>query len=239
MTKQNKIPPIEAAHQFIKEHFFYCQGALLAGSVVRKEATETSDLDIVIFDKSVSSAYRESVVKYGWAIEVFVYNLTSYKEFFEIDYKRARPSLPRMVVEGRILKDEGVIDLIKKEANALLQKGPEEWSEETIHTKRYFITDTLDDFIGSSSRAEDLFIGNALFELVCEFVLRTNCHWLGHSKWLIRSLRNYDEVFANHFVESFELFYKTGSKEGVIQVVDEVLHPFGGRLFDGFSLGKS
>lgn len=232
MANLNRLSPIEAAHQFINKHFPNCQGALLAGSVVRGEATETSDLDIVIFDKNLSSSYRESLIDYGWAIEVFVHNLTSYKQFFEMDYQRARPSMPRMV-------SEGIIDSIKIEAMDILNKGPEEWSEETINTKRYFITDALGDFIGCSNRAEELFIANTLAELLSEFVLRTNRQWIGSSKWVIRSLRHYDVEFANHFVEAFDTFYKSGNKNQVIQLVDYVLQPFGGQLFIGFSLGKS
>lgn len=239
MANLNRLSPIEAAHQFINKHFPNCQGALLAGSVVRGEATETSDLDIVIFDKNLSSSYRESLIDYGWAIEVFVHNLTSYKQFFEMDYQRARPSMPRMVSEGIILKDDGIIDSIKIEAMDILNKGPEEWSEETINTKRYFITDALGDFIGCSNRAEELFIANTLAELLSEFVLRTNRQWIGSSKWVIRSLRHYDVEFANHFVEAFDTFYKSGNKNQVIQLVDYVLQPFGGQLFIGFSLGKS
>jgi hypothetical protein len=239
MKNLNKLPAIEAAHQFINEHFPNCQGALLAGSVVRGEATETSDLDIVIFDNVLSSSYRESLIDYGWAIEVFVHNLTSYKQFFKMDYQRARPSTPRMVSEGIVLKDDGIIDSIKKEAMDILNNGPEEWSEETIKTKRYFITDALDDFIGCTNRAEELFIANTLAELLSEFVLRTNRQWIGASKWVIRSLRNYDEEFANYFVEAFDIFYKAGNKNQVIQLVDYILQPFGGQLFDGFSLGKS
>lgn len=239
MGNLNRLPPIEAAHQFINEYFPNCQGALLAGSVVRGEATETSDLDIVIFDKNLSSSYRESLIDYGWAIEVFVHNLTSYKQFFEMDFERARPSMPRMVSEGIVIKSVGIIDSIKKEAMEILNNGPKEWLEETINTKRYFITDALNDFIGCSNRAEQIFIANTLAELLSEFVLRTNRQWLGASKWVIRSLRNYDEEFANHFVEAFDIFYKTGDKNEVIQFVDYVLQPFGGRLFDGFSLGKS
>ncbi|WP_099364200.1 nucleotidyltransferase domain-containing protein [Fredinandcohnia onubensis] len=238
MGNINKLTPIEAAHEFIDEYFPNCQGALLAGSVIRGETTETSDLDIVIFDKKLSSSFRESLIDYGWAIEVFVHNLTTYKYFFELDYKRARPSMPRMVSEGIVIKDDGIMDSIKKEANDLLNKGPEEWSAETINTKRYFITDALDDFIGCSDRAEELFIANTLAELISEFVLRTNRQWIGASKWVIRSLRNYDSEFATHFVEAFDMFYKDGQKNQVIELVDSVLQPFGGRLFDGFSLGK-
>ena len=38
----------------------------------------------------------------------------------------------------------------KREANNLLNKGPAKWTEEMMKQKRYFITDTLDDFIGAS-----------------------------------------------------------------------------------------
>ncbi|PGL69067.1 nucleotidyltransferase domain-containing protein [Bacillus sp. AFS055030] len=238
MNDLNKLNPIEAAKHFIEKYFPKCQGALLAGSVVRKEATETSDLDIVIFDKSLISSYRESLKEFGWEIEVFVHNLSSYKQFFKSDFERARPSLPRMVSEGIILKDAGIIEEIKKEANDLLDKGPEKWSEETIKIKRYFMTDALNDFIGSTSRAEELFIANTLAELVSEFVLRTNGKWIGSSKWTVRALRQYNEEFANILVEAFDLYYKTGEKSLIIKLVDEVLQPYGGQLFEGFSLGK-
>lgn len=239
MGAQNKLPPIEAAHQFINNHFPNCQGALLAGSVVRGEATKTSDLDIIVFDKYNRSSYRESLIDQGWAIEVFVHNLTTYKSFFESDRKRARPSLPRMVLEGIILKDDGIVDSIKIEAKNILDNGPEKWSSETIKTKRYFITDAMDDFIGCSNRAEEVFIANTLAELVSEFYLRTNNQWIGTSKWLVRSLRHYDEAFANNFIEAFDVYYRSGEKSQVIQLVDSILQPYGGRLFDGFSLGKN
>ncbi|WP_139891487.1 nucleotidyltransferase domain-containing protein [Bacillus sp. D386] len=234
----NKISPIEAGQRFIKIYFPNCQGALLAGSVVRGEATETSDLDIVIFDKNISSSYRESLVEFGWPIEMFVYNLTSYKLFVESDCERARPSLSRMISEGIILKDCGIIDSIKKEAKEILAKGPEEWTAEIINTKRYFITDALDDFKGCTNRAEELFIANTLAELVSEFILRANRQWIGTSKWVVRSLKQYDELFANQFVEAFDCFYKTGEKDQVIHLVENILEPFGGELFHGFLLGE-
>lgn len=233
-----KLEPIKAAHQFIAKYFPDCEGALLAGSVVRGEATETSDLDIVVFVKNGTAPYRESLVDFGWAIEMFVHDLTSYKHYFQSDCQRARPTLPKMVSEGFILKDERIIPSIKQEANEMLEKGPEEWSDETINTKRYFITDALHDLIGSSNRSEEIFIANTLAELVSEFVLRTNRKWIGTSKWVVRALKNYDEQFAAHFVEVFDLFYKTGDKKEIIQLVEVVLEPFGGQLFHGYTAGK-
>jgi len=234
----NRDNPMEAAQKFIQKHFPRCNGALLAGSVVRGEATDTSDLDIVIFDEAVPSSYRESFIEFDWPIEVFVHNASSYKPFFESDRERAQPSLPRMVSEGIILKGDGIIERIKKEAVELLKEGPERWSEETVLIKRYFLTDTLDDFIGCSNRAEEIFIANSLAELLSEFVLRTNRRWTGTSKWTIRSLKAFDEDFTNQFVEAFDTYYTTGEKRRVIYLVEAAMEPFGGRLLEGFSLGK-
>ncbi len=238
MGEVNRLQPIEAAHQFLNKYFVNCQGAILAGSVVRGEATETSDLDLIVFDQGISSSYRESLVDFEWPIELFVHNLTSYKEYFQKDCERARPSLPRMVAEGMILRGEEIIGPIKQEAREILDKGPAKWPAETIQVKRYFLTDALDDFRGSSDRAEELFIANTLAELASEFVLRTNRQWIGASKWVVRALKQYNEPYANQFVDAFNHFYQTGEKKEVIQLVEEILQPFGGRLFDGFSMGK-
>ncbi|WP_409291365.1 nucleotidyltransferase domain-containing protein [Peribacillus sp. SCS-37] len=236
--KNHRLGAMEAAKSFISKHYPECQGALLAGSVVRGEATVSSDLDIVIFDKNLPGPYRESLIEFGWPIEVFVHNLESYKQFFKSDCERARPSLPRMTAEGIILKDTGILHSIKEEAQELLAAGPEAWPAEIIKMKRYFITDALDDFIGCSDREEGLFIAGTLSGLASEFILRTNRKWTGTSKWTIRAMRQHDEDFARQFAYAFDSYYRTGSKEQVIGIVDEILHPFGGRLFEGFSLGK-
>ena len=236
MNMQARLSPFEAAKKFIEEYFPDCDAALLAGSVTRGEATSTSDLDIVIFKKSLPSAYRESLIAYGWPIEVFVHNLQSYKLFYESDIKRARPSLPRMMAEGKVIKDSVFLRKIIEEAKKIIEIGPEEWSETEIQTKRYFITDTLDDFIGSKIKSEEIFIAGTLAEQLQEFVLRTNKRWVGKSKWIVRELKNYDSVFTDRFVEAFTQYYKTGNKEIVIEMADLILKPFGGRLFDGYSL---
>ncbi|MBE1553037.1 nucleotidyltransferase domain-containing protein [Sporosarcina limicola] len=235
---KSRLQPIEAAKRFIEEKFPNCQAALLAGSVVRGEDTATSDLDIVIFDEKVNSAYRESFIKYDWPIEVFVHNFTSYKVFFKQDCEGARPSLPRMVSEGLVIIDSEVVSAIKEEANELLKKGPEIWSMEMLDMKRYMITDALDDLMGSTNHAEDLFIANSLAEAIHEFVLRTNGQWIGASKWVVRALNQYDEEFTQRFVQAFDIFYKTGGKDEIIGLADEILEPYGGRLFEGFSAGK-
>ncbi|WP_110943551.1 nucleotidyltransferase domain-containing protein [Virgibacillus senegalensis] len=237
--EQSRLTAETAARKFISKHFPDCQGAILAGSVVRGEATTASDLDIIVFDSRLSGAYRESFIEFDWPIEVFVHTFHSYKKYFQQDIDRARPSLPRMVFEGIVLKDtEKQIPGIKKEAEELLSAGPKSWTTRMIAQKRYFLTDVLDDFIGSHHRAEDLLIASTLAQLTSEFYLRVNRQWIGASKWILRALRQYDIDFAERFTLAFDSFYRTGDKEEIIQIVDSVLDPYGGRLFAGFSLGK-
>lgn len=236
---KNRLEPIEAATCFIEKYFSNCQGAILAGSVVRGQATETSDLDIVIFDENLTSSYRESLIEFGWYIELFVHNLTSFRFFFESDCKAARPSMPTMVSEGKILKDTGILTEIKKEAKELLNQGPKEWSKDTIDMKRYFITDALDDLIGCQNRGEGIFVASKLGELVSEFILRSNRKWIGSSKWVVRSLVQHDKELANEFVEAFDTFYKTNDIHKIVSFIDKVLKPYGGRFFEGFSIGKT
>lgn len=104
--------------------------------------------------------------------------------------------------------------------------------------KRYFLTDALDDFVGAADRGEGLFSANLLAESVHEFVLRTNRRWTGQGKWVLRALKEYDHKFAERFLFAFDQFYSKDDKRAIVQLVDSVLDPHGGRLFNGFSMGK-
>ena len=238
MAVIGKTAPLEAAHKFTEKYSPNCAAALLAGSAVRGEATATSDLDIVVFDPAAAASYRESLVEFDWPIEVFVHNLASYQAYFQSDAERARPSMPNIVAEGIVLRDTGVAHAIKCEAQELLDAGPKEWTVATIHTKRYFLTDVLDDFIGCCDRGEGIFIAGTLAEGLAEFELRTHQRWIGASKWIVRSLKQYDQDFAGRFVAAFDEYYRNGNKKSVIELADAVLEPHGGRLFEGFSMGK-
>ncbi len=230
----------EAAKQFVSDYFPVCEVALLAGSVVRMEATATSDLDIVIIDEHAAYSYRESMVVLGWPIEVFVHTATSYSSFFAMDAARGNPTLPRMVVESVIIKDNGtnIIATMRNEAKEIIEQGPPEWSEETIKIKRYTLTDLLDDFVGATIYGEQMCIALELASTLPVFYLRINRQWVGESKWIYRELKRYQPDFADQYLQVLNSFYQDGEKAPLVELVDEVLAPHGGRLFEGFSLGK-
>ncbi|MFC0189025.1 nucleotidyltransferase domain-containing protein [Fictibacillus aquaticus] len=224
-----------SARNFIEAFFPDCDVALLAGSVVRGEETESSDLDIVIFDEKIMDSYRQSYYEFGWPIEVFVHKKSTYQRFFLENIDRARPSLPQMCAEGIIMKDNGTASIIKNEALQLLKAGPAPWKSTEIDVARYTITDLLEDLTGSSNNIEDLFIVSKLAYLIHEFVLRVHNHWIGEGKWIVRALKEFNPEFAESFSKVFDDYYTDRQKEKVIEFADEVLAPYGGRLFEGFS----
>jgi predicted nucleotidyltransferase len=60
-----KLPPLEAAKKIIQSLYPKCDAALLTGSVVRGEHTSTSDLDIIIFDSTLTKCFLFEGFKLG------------------------------------------------------------------------------------------------------------------------------------------------------------------------------
>lgn len=78
-----RLHPVEAAKHFIDQVFPQCSVAFLAGSASRGEHKDNSDLDIVIIDDTLQSAYRESLFDLGWRMEIFVHTRASIVVFQE------------------------------------------------------------------------------------------------------------------------------------------------------------
>lgn len=227
---------IEAATNFVAQTFSTCDAAFLGGSVVRGEATATSDLDIVIVTRETPVAYRQSLYVLGWPIEVFVNTPMSYHTFFASDVQRRRPSLPRMCAEGIILREQnGSAQRIKQEAQALLDQGPEPLSAAEVAQLRYQLTDHLDDFVGSVRPGESFFIAAMVAELATELILGYHRQWSGKGKWVIRALHAFDAQLAQRLTDALESFARREEKDQLISFAQDALQLVGGRLFDGYS----
>ncbi|MDV3348989.1 nucleotidyltransferase domain-containing protein [Leptothoe sp. LEGE 181152] len=92
---------IEIAINLQKQHYPDAEIIFLAGSIIRGEATATSDLDLVVVFQQLPAAYRESFQFEGWPVEAFVHDPETLRYFFfEVDSPTGIPSLPAMVSEG-------------------------------------------------------------------------------------------------------------------------------------------
>lgn len=174
--------PKDTAKRFIKINHPECEGAMLAGSCARGEATATSDLDIIILYTGEDRAYRESLLFEGWPVEVFVYTGEAYQNFFASDAERGIPSMPRMVSEAIVLKEAPVVTKMKSEASSIFAAGPSPWNKQKIDHNRYMITNLIDDFLDKEIGGEAYFLANTIVNDLAIFSLRTRQHWIGSGK---------------------------------------------------------
>ncbi len=235
-----KPDALSAAQALVEGRFPECRAAFLAGSVIRGEATVTSDLDMVILTTTPEAPYRESLLWQGWPVELFVHSEESVRRFFAGDAERRRPSLPMMCAEGRILRDrDGLAGRIKAEAQALLEAGPPPLTPPEIERRRYAITDLIDDLAGSADHAETLFIAPALADEAADLLLAVNGRWAGQGKWTPRALRRFDPAQADRLQTALLAVYRTGRPDDLIAFADAALAAVGGRLFAGYRLSGS
>jgi predicted nucleotidyltransferase len=235
-----RIKPVEAAREVYAERYEGARVIFLAGSVVRGEATPTSDLDLVVVYERLPHSYREAFVHAGWPVETFVHDPETLRHSFDSDRRRGIPSLMRMVVEGIEIPEacQFSADLIRQ-ASELLEAGPPRWDEAELMRRRYRLSDWVDDIRHPRTPEELVASGTFLYADLADFFLLSRNLWTAHSKTIPRRLREVDASFAERFRDAFEALF-AGKRQGpVIALVEEVLEPFGGPLFEGFRRDSS
>ncbi|HEX8187864.1 MAG TPA: nucleotidyltransferase domain-containing protein [Pyrinomonadaceae bacterium] len=227
--------PAEAAQGIFGERYKDARVLFLAGSVMRGEATPASDLDLVVVYERLPNAYREALVYGGWPVEAFVHDEGTLAEFFEEDRRRGVPALMSMVWEGAEVPGASEFSAgWKRRARELLEAGPPPWDEEELTLRRYRLTDWVDDMRFPRSGEELVATGAWLYQDAAEFYFRARGLWSAHSKTIPRRLRDVDADFAERFLRAFDALF-AGKRPGpAVALVEELLEPFGGLLFEGF-----
>jgi len=230
-----KPEPLEAAGSIWRERYAEARVVFLAGSVLRGEATPTSDLDLVVVYERLPHARRESFVHAGWPVEAFVQDPETLNYYFEWDRRRGIPSMMRMVLEGlEVPAASEFSDRLKRLAARVYEAGPPPLDEGELRHLRYRLTDWADDLRHPRSPEELVATGAYLYHELADFFLRSRNLWSAHSKTIPRRLREVDAGFAESFRRAFESMF--AEKEGgpAVALVERTLEPFGGLLFDGY-----
>ena len=230
--------PEEVAKLLFAEKYFGAKVMFLAGSVLRGEGTDYSDLDLVIVYEKLDFAYRDSYYFCDWPIEAFVHDPETLKYFFEkVDAPSGCPSLPDMVTKGIVIPNESNFSReIKNKGEQLLNSGPSLWDQAAIDRARYAITDLVDDIRSPRNYSELMGTGSKLYEALSDFYFRANNNWSAKGKTISRKLSSTDKGFSLEFEEAFSLLFKDQNPSHVIQLCEKTLRPFGGLLFDGYKL---
>lgn len=236
-----RLKAIDAAYQFVADTFPGCKVAFLAGSASRGEDKPTSDLDlVVILREGEPAGYRESFERYGWKLEVFIHNEHTYMPQFEKERIDGKPILSAMMLEGIVLIEEkpGLAEPFKAAAGSSLAQGPEPLTQSFVDASRYFMFDFVDDFEDAVDEREAILTLNAMSVRLGDFILRLNGSWSGSGKTMTRALYRMDPELADRYFAALDAYYTRRDKAPMIRFVYSIYEPLGGRLYDGFSMGK-
>jgi hypothetical protein len=236
MSHSHERPePLAAAQRLWSERYPSARVVFCGGSVVRGEGFPSSDLDVVVVFDKVANAWRESFLFAGWPVDVFAHDPETLAYFVGQDCARGRPSLAQMLSEALVVPAAtSATRAIQAWAMRLIAARPAAPPTPALAEDRYLLTDLLSDFRDERSGAELRAVACQLYPLVCNFVLKTRGQWLGSGKTLPRLVET-SAPSVGHLIENaFEAFFKTGDRTEVLRVVQEVLEPFGGQLFDGY-----
>ncbi|HEY9401812.1 MAG TPA: nucleotidyltransferase domain-containing protein [Pyrinomonadaceae bacterium] len=235
-----RIPPVEAALEIFHARHAGARLLFLAGSVMRGEGTPSSDLDLVVVYEHLPNAYRESFIHRGWPVETFVHDTETLGYFLEFDAESGFPSMANMVLEGREIPAPCELSQsLKRAAAELLAAGPPALCDEELRSRRYFLTDHVEDMRHPRGDAELVATGAQMYDMAADFYLRSRGHWSAKGKAIPRRLREVDAPFAARFREAFETLFVEKRSRKVVALVEDVLAPFGGFLFDGYKLDAS
>ncbi|MGR4880702.1 hypothetical protein ACIPUC_15025 [Streptomyces sp. LARHCF249] len=119
-------------------------------------------------------------------------------------------------------------------AEADLCEGPPALEPETVDTKRYGLTDALDDLADAGDPIERLavagYVVNAAADLLCDH----HHAWIGGGKWLPRRLLEADPQRGAALLAGHHHLCGSGEPAALISAASKVLDLVGGPLREGY-----
>ncbi|HEY3514832.1 MULTISPECIES: nucleotidyltransferase domain-containing protein [Kribbella] len=222
---------MDLARELVLELYPDARAAWLGGSVVRGDASPTSDLDITVLQDG--PVLRKSIEYGGWPVELFVHTEKSLRYFADKDQARRQPTMMRLVGESVVLVDtDGSGARLQQEFLAEVAAGPEPLTADELSLLRYTITDLLEDFASAVGDVR-LAVATVLWQQAAQLLLTGSGHWSGTGKGLLREVAAYDSVHGSDYAEAL-LGGVRAEDSRLVAVVDRILADHGGRLFAGF-----
>ncbi|MEV7521154.1 nucleotidyltransferase domain-containing protein [Streptomyces sp. NPDC091371] len=227
--------PIDQARRIAAELFPDALAVILAGSTAAGRATATSDLDIAVLVGDGGETYRETLRVDGRVVELFVHTRTGLSELFAADVAARRGVLQSMYATGLVLADvDGEAGRARALAEADLRQGPPALDAATVETKRYGLTDALDDLADAGDHVERLAVAGVVLAAAAELLLDHHHAWSGGGKWLPRRLRAADARRGGALLAGHLHLCESGDPAPMIDAVSEILDLAGGPLREGY-----
>lgn len=223
------------ARAFVKARYPQAIAAFLGGSAASGEATESSDLDILIVlpDRWTSVGFVETTEFDGQIVEAFVYGREALQSWMAKGRSDALPVLDRLVAGGVSLVTGEISTSIAAISREALRGGPAPIAQEELNRRRYSLSAVMDDVTDAMDPGIRCVAMVTAWKEAAELALLSNAHWLGTGKWLVRELRANGDPFglAALAVAGWS------DEKALVDACDAVLESTGGYLQIGFTRG--
>lgn len=228
---------LSASEKIRKERHPSAKALLLAGSVVRGDATAFSDLDLVVIYEHVNNAKRQSFTYDGWPVEAFVHDPQTLEYFIqEVDGPSGVPTLANMICEAvEVPKPTKYGQEIKCFSKKFLNAGPMPWGQQERENSRYAISNMVDDIRAPRSTDELRPVIANLYTAIANHYCRSRTQWAAKGKSIPRRLTSLDPEFSQRFAQAFEVAFVQNDVVALIDLSQDVLEADGGFLFDGYN----
>lgn len=226
--------PVAVARHIVKERFSGAVCAFASGAWQKREDTPYSVVSVVVIQTRVPRAYRESLRVDQVPVEVYVHDPESWDYLCLMkDRMKGDASVAQIVAQGEaLLPGSAMASEMQERAKAVLAAGPEPLHEEQIQEKRYVISVLMNELRAPRGHGEAIGSLSVLHETLADFYLRGRRLWSASGRGIPAALQAADAEFAKRWQRVFTEAFM-GNRSSVMALVDEVLEPHGGFLFDG------
>ncbi|MEV7013569.1 hypothetical protein [Streptosporangium sp. NPDC051022] len=168
-------------------------------------------------------------------MELFVHTRAGLLELFAADVAARRAVLQSMYAVGLVLVDtDGEAGRARALAEADLRKGPPGLRPQMVETKRYVLTDALDDLADAGHRIELLAVAGLVLNTAADLLCDYHHAWIGSGKWLPRRLLEADAHRGAALLEGHLHLCESGDPALMIDAASEILDLVGGPLREGY-----
>lgn len=186
------------ARLFVRENYPQACAAFLGGSAASGDATESSDLDIVVVlpDDWSSTSFVETTSYADQLVEAFVYGRSALQSWLEKGRAEARPVLDRLIGQGLALVPGELGEQLASASRKVLDAGPMPIDPDQLRLRRYSLSAVLDDLGDATDPGARAVAMAAAWKEAAELAMLSTDRWVGPGKWLLRELRAHDDQFG-------------------------------------------
>ncbi|WP_405943137.1 multicopper oxidase family protein [Streptomyces sp. NBC_00207] len=179
---------------------------------------------------------RETLRFEGRLVELFVHTRAGLDGLFAADAASRRGTMQHMYAGGLVLSErDGAAANIKRHAEEALRKGPGALAPATVESRRYVLTDALDDLADTADVVERLAVAGVVLNTAADLLFDHRRAWTGGGKWLPRRLLQTDPRHGGALLDGHRRLCGDGEPQDLADAAAEVLTLVGGPLREGYA----